>query len=577
MTIAVERPQGGRLVDQFEYGLDAPICLTWELTYACNLACVHCLSSSGRRDPRELSTDECKALIDEFERMQVFYVNIGGGEPTVRPDFWELLDYAVAHHVGVKFSTNGFRITPERAERLAATDYVDVQISLDGATAEVNDAVRGQGTYDAALRAMANLQAAGMKDFKLSVVCTRHNIGQLDEFKAIADTYGAQLRLTRLRPSGRGADVWDELHPLPHQQRELYDWLVANGDQVLTGDSFFHLSAYGEALPGLNLCGAGRVVCLVDPVGDVYACPFAIHDQFLAGNLREDGGFDTIWKTAPLFLDLRSPQTGGACTQCSAYDSCRGGCMAAKFFTGLPLDGPDPECVKGNSETALAGDRERPGSSQDHSHTGTVRNAPVPLTLLRTRPVSACDESPLVAAMTDDLGRTTWPESRRPAVAARAGRQRRAARPRAAADDGHDRRRGGDPRGSGPAAVRPDAPCWWPPRSRTAPAASTRTSPARSRSATRPSVRCSWSWAGRHRAGRRAWCSSTVTAATRRPSRRRSTSCGPRAAPRRGPPAPHLDPTPTPGSPRPRCCCTSRRRPYGSTCSSRATPGPSPS
>ena len=57
------------LVQQFEYGLDAPICLTWELTYACNLSCVHCLSSSGRRDPRELSTAECKAVIDELERM----------------------------------------------------------------------------------------------------------------------------------------------------------------------------------------------------------------------------------------------------------------------------------------------------------------------------------------------------------------------------------------------------------------------------------------------------------------------------------------------------------------------------
>ena len=308
------RPEGGRLVDQFELGLDAPICLTWELTYACNLACVHCLSSSGRRDPRELSTEECKALIDEFERMQIFYVNIGGGEPTVRPDFWELLDYAVEHHVGVKFSTNGFRITPERAAKLAATDYVDVQISLDGATPEVNDAVRGRGTYDAALKAMANMQDAGMKDFKLSVVCTRHNIGQLDEFKAIADRYGAQLRLTRLRPSGRGADVWEELHPRPEQQRELYDWLVANGDQVLTGDSFFHLSAFAEdgqgALPGLNLCGAGRVVCLVDPVGDVYACPFAIHEQFLAGNVRSPGGFDEVWKHSALFADLRSPQTG---------------------------------------------------------------------------------------------------------------------------------------------------------------------------------------------------------------------------------------------------------------------------
>ena len=147
------------LVEQFQYGLDAPICLTWELTYACNLSCVHCLSSSGRRDPRELSTAQCRAVIDELERMQVFYVNIGGGEPTVRPDFWELVDYATAHHVGVKFSTNGIKITPERARRLAASDYVDVQISLDGATGQVNDAVRGAGSYATALRAMGNLAA----------------------------------------------------------------------------------------------------------------------------------------------------------------------------------------------------------------------------------------------------------------------------------------------------------------------------------------------------------------------------------------------------------------------------------
>ena len=102
------------LTAQFARGLSAPICLTWELTYACNLSCVHCLSSSGRRDPRELSTAQCQAVIDELERMQVFYVNIGGGEPTVRPDFWELVDYAVAHRVGVKFSTNGVKITPGR-------------------------------------------------------------------------------------------------------------------------------------------------------------------------------------------------------------------------------------------------------------------------------------------------------------------------------------------------------------------------------------------------------------------------------------------------------------------------------
>ncbi|NKX56574.1 mycofactocin radical SAM maturase [Arthrobacter mobilis] len=393
------RPQTGTLVQQFEYGLDAPICLTWELTYACNLECAHCLSSSGRRDPRELSTEQCKAVIDELQRMQVFYVNIGGGEPTIRPDFWELLEYAVDHQVGVKFSTNGVRITPERARFLAATDYVDVQISLDGATAEVNDYVRGPGSYDTALRALQNLKDAGFKEAKISVVCTRQNISQLDEFKALADRYGATLRLTRLRPSGRGADVWDELHPLPEQQRELYDWLMAHGEDVLTGDSFFHLAAFGESLPGLNLCGAGRVVCLIDPIGDVYACPFAIHDNFLAGNLLADGGFGRVWQTSPLFQDLRSPQTGGACTKCQFFDACRGGCMAAKFFTGLPLDGPDPECVQGYGEQALAGDRVIPAASQDHSKKTPTRNQPVMLQLLTRRPerppVSACAESPL--------------------------------------------------------------------------------------------------------------------------------------------------------------------------------------
>jgi mycofactocin biosynthetic radical S-adenosylmethionine protein MftC len=389
-----------RLIEQFELGLAAPICLTWELTYACNLACVHCLSSSGRRDPAELTTAQCKDVIDTLQRMQVFYVNIGGGEPTVRPDFWELVEYATGAGVGVKFSTNGVKIDAEAARRLAASDYVDVQISLDGATAAVNDAVRGAGSYATAVRAMDHLRAAGFRGFKLSVVMTRHNIGQLDEFKALADDYGAQLRLTRLRPSGRGADSWHELHPTAAQQRQLYDWLCAHGEQVLTGDSFFHLSPYGQPLPGLNLCGAGRVVCLIDPVGDVYACPFAIHEEFLAGNVRQPGGFETVWREAELFAELRRPTSGGACGSCEFFDSCRGGCMAAKFFTGLPLDGPDPECVQGYGEQALeaVGSGALPRPAVDHSHRGGVRGGPVPVTI-GTRPVAppvhACDENPL--------------------------------------------------------------------------------------------------------------------------------------------------------------------------------------
>lgn len=360
------------LADQMKRGLDAPICLTWELTYACNLQCVHCLSSSGRRDPRELTTAECEAVIDELERMQVFYINIGGGEPTIRKDFWHLVDYAVDHGVGVKFSTNGSGIDRAVAERLAASDYVDVQISIDGADAETNDHVRGEGSFATAVQAMDHLQAAGFEGFKISVVMTRHNIPQVDEFKAMADRYGAQLRLTRFRPSGRGADSWHELHPTDQQQRELYHWLMDRPD-VLTGDSFFHLSALGEALPGLNLCGAGRVVCLIDPLGDVYACPFVLHDEFLAGSVRDEGGFQKVWQESELFTELREPQSAGACASCGHFDACQGGCMAAKFFTGIPLDGPDPECVLGHGEPLVdAADRSSRPVGADHS-----RSAPV--------------------------------------------------------------------------------------------------------------------------------------------------------------------------------------------------------
>jgi mycofactocin radical SAM maturase len=372
------------LTGQLERGLDAPVCLTWELTYGCNLACIHCLSSSGRRDPAELQTAEAKAFLDELADLSVFYVNVGGGEPTLRPDFFDLVEHAVSKRVGVKFSTNGTTMTEERARRLASMDYVDVQVSIDGATAETNDRVRGVGSYAAARQAMENLAAAGFAGFKVSVVVTRHNMAELDDLEGLAQAYGAQLRLTRLRPSGRGADSWAELHPRADQQRELHRWLLER-PHVLTGDSFFHLSAFGAPLPGLNLCGAGKVVCLVDPVGDVYACPFVLHPEFKAGSVRDAGGFTRVWRDSELFFRLREPEAEGACAACGSFHSCHGGCMAAKFFTGLPMSGPDPECAHGWGEAALAGVSAgaAPSPGPGHSRPETVAVA------LRTRRRSA--------------------------------------------------------------------------------------------------------------------------------------------------------------------------------------------
>ena len=223
--------------------------------------------------------------------MQVFYVNIGGGEPTVRPDFWELVDYATAHHVGVKFSTNGIKITPggrAPAGRAATTSTCRSRSTARRPRSTTRCAARARTTPRCGR--WRNLADAGFTGFKISVVMTRHNVGQLDEFKAIADRFGAQLRITRLRPSGRGADVWDELHP--HRRPAARALRLAGRARRERADRRLVLPPRrltATRCPGLNLCGAGRVVCLIDPVGDVYACPFAIHDNFLAGNVRDAG------------------------------------------------------------------------------------------------------------------------------------------------------------------------------------------------------------------------------------------------------------------------------------------------
>ena len=182
--------------------------------------------------------------------------------------------------------------------------------------------MRGAGSYATALRAMEHLADAGMR-----------------RLQDLGGHHPPQRRLSSTRsrrsptatapscasracgPPGGAPTCGTSFIPPPPSSALLYDWLMARGERVLTGDSFFHLGGYGAALPGLNLCGAGRVVCLIDPVGDVYACPFAIHDAFLAGNVRDRrrlrptcGASPTLFADAALSRRRAAPARRAACS-----------------------------------------------------------------------------------------------------------------------------------------------------------------------------------------------------------------------------------------------------------------------
>lgn len=329
-----------------EQGLSAPITVTWEVTNRCNLRCAHCLSDSGPdADVRgELSLQQAKQVVEQLAAAQVFQIHFGGGEPFVYPGFMDLLRHAQAHgFCCLCISTNGSLLDARRIAELEALGGIYLQLSLDGASADVCDAVRGRGSFAKVTGALERLRGSSIVRTVNFVYC-RGNAGQLDDMAALAADYGATLRVTRLKPSGRGAETYEAMRPTQEQLAHLHGWLQAR-PEVLTGDSFFHLNPLGgRPLGGFSFCGAARMTCLIDPRGDVFPCAFTQSPDFAAGNLLQQD-FGDVWRDSTVFNQaFRRPQQG-ACASCSAFESCGGGCPAVKHALSGQLDLADPDCV----------------------------------------------------------------------------------------------------------------------------------------------------------------------------------------------------------------------------------------
>ena len=322
-----------------EMGLSAPVNVTWEVTYACNLRCIHCLSDSGSKRNGELSTAECLKVIDYLAAMKVFQFNIGGGEPFMRPDFLDLMNYAHQKGMVTCISTNGTLIDQESARRLD-NKLVYIQVSLDGATAESNDAIRGPGSFDKALLALQHLR---QRDIEVSIntVLTRRSYPELTHLVELAASFGAKLRVSRFRPSGRGKQSWSDLNVDREQLMAFSGWLADNLG-VSTGDSFFSVATEERRSLGLNMCGACKLTCCLSPTGHVYPCAFLQEAEFRAGKLPESS-FAAIWQDSPVFHSFRRLEIK-SCENCYRFDLCHGGCPAIAYHTQRKLGLPDPGC-----------------------------------------------------------------------------------------------------------------------------------------------------------------------------------------------------------------------------------------
>jgi mycofactocin radical SAM maturase len=324
-----------------EMGLCAPVNVTWEVTYNCNLSCIHCLSDSGPKREGELTTEQCRQIIDELSAMKVFQLNIGGGEPFSRPDFLDLMDYAHEKGIVTCISTNGTLIDRETARRLDHP-LVYIQVSLDGATPESNDPIRGKGSFDKVIKALECLKERSI-EVSINTVLTKLSIFELDKMVELASAYNAKFRVSRFRPSGRGKDSWSELNVNADEMLQFSDWLN-NHLGVSTGDSFFSVSSEDRRSLGLNMCGACKLTCCISPTGGLYPCAFLQEEDFKAGQLPDDS-FPELWKNSPVFHSFRQLEIK-SCESCHRFDLCHGGCPAIAYHTQRKLGIPDPGCLE---------------------------------------------------------------------------------------------------------------------------------------------------------------------------------------------------------------------------------------
>ena len=317
--------------------------VTWEITAKCNLECRHCLSAdTAGTCVRELDFGQCRAFIDELDRMEVFQINFGGGEPFLREDFVDILDYAHSKGIATCVSTNGTVHDASLAERLSKMDLLRIQVSLDGATAATNDAIRGAGTYRRIIAGIDLLLKWSFTNLSINTVVTKTNFCEIGQLCELARHYRIKTRLSRFRPSGNGKRIWHEHHLNSAQLAELSEFLNTHRE-VLTGDSFFSITGENRRKLGLNICGAARMTCSVLPDGSVYPCSFLQDKPFWGGNITRDS-LESVWLRAPAFKMLRTVRIE-ACESCPHFPHCHGGCPAVAYFFTKSLDQADPECM----------------------------------------------------------------------------------------------------------------------------------------------------------------------------------------------------------------------------------------
>lgn len=340
---------------------DHPLLAIWELTRACDLACVHCRASAvQRRDPLELTTEEGKRLLERIAAMGTPLMVLTGGDPAKRPDLVELIEHGAKTGLTMAVTPSGTSlVTRDLIRQMRDAGMARLAVSIDGPDAKTHDGFRRvDGSFAHTLRILSDATALGVER-QINTTLGHQNRERLDEMaRLVADAAAVLWSVFVVVPTGRATPslllTADELEAALVRLAELAE--TAPFDVKTTAAPHFRRiqlerrAASVGVLHDVDDTGQvrgprgindGSGFLFVSHRGDVYPSGFL---PVSAGNVRaRDVG--ELYRTSPLFQSLRDVSLlTGKCGVCPFRRVC-GGSRARAYAMAGDVNASDPLCA----------------------------------------------------------------------------------------------------------------------------------------------------------------------------------------------------------------------------------------
>ncbi|MCG3178689.1 MAG: putative mycofactocin radical SAM maturase MftC [Phycisphaerae bacterium] len=334
----------------------------WEATAGCNLECRHCrrLDVSSQLSHDDLTTEQARAMISAIRQAGTPILVFSGGEPLMRPDIFELAEYARDIGLPTALASNGTLIDEAMAARIAASGIRRVSVSLDGADEATHDYLRMQeGSFAKAVQGLRHLKSAGLQT-QINCTVARHNVDQLDRMYELALELEADaMHLFMLVPVGCGAKLPEEDMLSAAKYEEVLNWLYDRSREgklfvkATCAPHYYRIIRQRAAAEGVKLemashgmsamtrgCLAGEAICFVSHKGEVFPCGYLPVE---AGDVTAEP-FADIWNDSDVFNRLRDlGELGGKCGPCEFKKVCMG-CRARAYYATGDYMQEEPYC-----------------------------------------------------------------------------------------------------------------------------------------------------------------------------------------------------------------------------------------